>query len=113
MKVDIESGSDLEGLGDDHARSSTRRRFLKSLGAAAAATAFSPLAYAQEKRFDGQTLVYVSWGGVYQDSQKMAYCDPFAAQSGARVIQDGPMNEAKVRTMVAGGSPEGNVCDET
>jgi putative spermidine/putrescine transport system substrate-binding protein len=113
MKVDFEGVGRLERVGDDRACSNTRRRFLKTLGAGAAATALSPLAYAQQKRYDGQTLVYVSWGGVYQDSQKMAYCDPFASESGARLIQDGPMNEAKVRTMVAGGSPEWNVCDVT
>jgi putative spermidine/putrescine transport system substrate-binding protein len=58
--------------------------------------------------------VYVSWGGVYQEWQKKSYCDPFAAETGARVIQDGPVNEAKIRSMVsAGGDPDWNVIDVT
>ena len=89
-----------------------RRQFLAGLGAAAAA-GLPFAAQAQARKFEGQKLVYVSWGGVYQDSQKASFCDPFAAETGARVIQDGPMNEAKVRTMASGGTPEWDVCDVT
>jgi putative spermidine/putrescine transport system substrate-binding protein len=90
-----------------------RRNFLAGIGVAAAAAALPNTGAAQAKKLDGKKLVHVSWGGVYQDSQKLAYCEPFAAETGARVIQDGPMNEAKVRTMVVAGSPEWDVCDVT
>jgi putative spermidine/putrescine transport system substrate-binding protein len=90
-----------------------RRTFLAGAGAAIAGAALPFSAAAQAKTFSGRKLVYVSWGGVYQDSQKLAYCEPFASETGARVIQDGPMNEAKVRTMVGAGSPEWDVCDVT
>lgn len=113
MKVGIENVQSWEQFDDDESRFRSRRKTLQGLCAAMVATILSPLAYAQEKRFPGQMLVYVSWGGVYQDAQKAAYCAPFAIQSGARVIQDGPMSEAKVRTMVAAGNPEWNVCDVT
>jgi putative spermidine/putrescine transport system substrate-binding protein len=88
-----------------------RRTFLAWMGVSLAATPFA--GHAETKKFDGKKLVYVSWGGVYQESQKLAFCEPFMAETGAHVIQDGPMNEAKVRTMVAAGSPEWDVCDVT
>lgn len=91
-----------------------RRRSLLAAATAVAAGATLPFtAHAQAGKLDGRKLVYVSWGGVYQDSQKLAYCDPFTAATGVRVIQDGPMNEAKLRTMVNAGSPEWDVCDVT
>jgi putative spermidine/putrescine transport system substrate-binding protein len=88
----------------------TRRSF--ALGGLMAAAAPS-LVKAQEKSFAGKSLVFTSWGGFYQQSQDTAFCQPFAAATGARVVQDGPMNEPRVRTMVAGGSPEWDVCDVT
>lgn len=36
----------------------------------------------------GQTLVFASSGGIFQDGQKQAIWDPFAAESGATVLQD-------------------------
>ena len=61
----------------------------------------------------GREMVFASWGGSYQDAQKTAYCDPFAAATGATVIQDGPMNGGKLRTMVEGGQPIWDVVDVT
>ncbi|MEJ1974762.1 MAG: extracellular solute-binding protein [Acetobacteraceae bacterium] len=61
----------------------------------------------------GKTVVFASWGGAYQDAEKACYCDPFAAATGARVVQDGPMNAAKFRTMIESGSPDWDVADVT
>lgn len=36
----------------------------------------------------GQTLVFASSGGIFQDGQKAAVWDPFAMESGATVLQD-------------------------
>ena len=51
--------------------------------------------------FKGKTVVFASWGGAYQDAEQTCYCDPFAAATGAKVLQDGPMNDAKFRAMIA------------
>ena len=61
----------------------------------------------------GKTVVFASWGGAYQDAQKVSYCDPFAQITGARVVQDGPMNAAKFRAMIEGGAPDWDVADVT
>jgi len=61
----------------------------------------------------GKTVVFASWGGAYQDAEKQCYCEPFAAATGATVVQDGPMNAAKFRAMIAGGAPDWDVADIT
>ncbi len=61
----------------------------------------------------GQTVVFASWGGAYQDAEKVSYCEPFAAATGAKVLQDGPMNVAKFRSMIEGGAPDWDVADIT
>jgi putative spermidine/putrescine transport system substrate-binding protein len=61
----------------------------------------------------GKTVVFASWGGAYQDAEKASYCDPFAKATGAKVLQDGPMNAAKFRTMIESGAPDWDVADIT
>ena len=61
----------------------------------------------------GTTVVFASWGGAYQDAERVCYCEPFAAATGARVVQDGPMNVAKFRAMIEGGAPDWDVADIT
>jgi len=61
----------------------------------------------------GKTVVFASWGGAYQDAEKSCYCEPFAAATGASVVQDGPMNVAKFRSMIEGGAPDWDVADIT
>jgi len=56
-------------------------------------------------RFEGRTVVFSSYGGSYQDNEKVCYCDPFTEKTGAKVLQDGPIDEAKFRTMVESGHP--------
>jgi putative spermidine/putrescine transport system substrate-binding protein len=67
-------------------------------------------AWAQD-RFAGKKIVFASWGGAYQDAEKAGYCDPFARKSGATVLQDGPVDYAKLRTMIETGEPIWDVVD--
>ena len=57
--------------------------------------------------------MFASWGGAYQDAEKVAYCEPFAKATGATVVQDGPMNVAKFRAMASSGTPDWDVVDIT
>ncbi len=61
----------------------------------------------------GKQMVFASWGGSYQAAQETAYCNPFMEATGATVIQDGPMNGSKLRTMVEAGEPIWDVVDVT
>jgi putative spermidine/putrescine transport system substrate-binding protein len=90
----------------------SRRTFL--LGAVSAAAGLGTIqAYAATIDLKSSTVVFASWGGSYQDAEKICYCEPFAAATGAHVVQDGPMNSAKFRTMVEGGAPDWDVADIT
>ena len=82
----------------------TRRRLLHGASLLTAGAAFAPAARASVD-LKGKTVVFGSWGGAYQDAEKVSYCEPFASITGARVVQDGPMNPAKFRTMIEGGAP--------
>jgi len=88
----------------------TRRLVLRGVPALAGLWAAGARAAADLK---GKTVVFASWGGAYQDAERACYCDPFAAATGARVVQDGPMNIAKFRAMVEGGTPDWDVADVT
>ncbi len=61
----------------------------------------------------GKTVVFASWGGSYQDAERVSYCEPFSTATGARVVQDGPMDSAKFRAMIEGGAPDWDVVDVT
>jgi putative spermidine/putrescine transport system substrate-binding protein len=93
-----------------------RRQFLTAAGGAIAGglvlTGATRAARAQGK-FAGEKVVFASWGGIYQEASKKGYCDSFAAKTGATVIQDGPVDYAKLRTMIQSGSPTWDVVDVT
>jgi putative spermidine/putrescine transport system substrate-binding protein len=91
---------------------STTRRTLLAGAAAAAATPFAALAQGAND-LKGTTVVFASWGGAYQDAEKASYCEPFEKATGAKVVQDGPMNPAKFRAMAASGAPDWDVADIT
>ena len=61
----------------------------------------------------GTTVVFASWGGAYQEAEKVSYCEPFEKATGAKVVQDGPMNVAKFRAMASSGTPDWDVVDIT
>ena len=90
-------------------RPTTRRRVLQG-GSVLALGVRSARAAVDLK---GKTVVFASWGGAYQDAEKQCYCEPFAAATGATVVQDGPMNAAKFRAMIESGAPDWDVADVT
>ena len=92
-------------------RSTTRRTILTG-AAAMAATPFAAKAQGAND-LKGTTVVFTSWGGAYQDAEKVSYCEPFAKATGATVVQDGPMNVAKFRAMASSGTPDWDVVDIT
>jgi putative spermidine/putrescine transport system substrate-binding protein len=61
----------------------------------------------------GLTLTFVSYGGIYQDGQMKAAVDPFGKESGARILQDGPTDNAKIKTQVDSGNVTWDVIDST
>jgi putative spermidine/putrescine transport system substrate-binding protein len=91
---------------------STTRRTVLTGAAALAATPFAARAQGGPD-LKGTTVVFTSWGGAYQDAEKVSYCEPFAKATGATVVQDGPMNVAKFRTMASSGTPDWDVVDIT
>ncbi|WP_165975427.1 polyamine ABC transporter substrate-binding protein [Actinomadura rubrisoli] len=46
------------------------------------------------------TLTFVSTGSPFQDYQKKAWQDPFTAETKVKIRNDGPVDEARLRTMV-------------
>ena len=61
----------------------------------------------------GVTLTFVSYGGIYQEGQTKAAVDPFATESGARILQDGPTDNAKIKAQVDSGNVTWDVIDST
>ena len=61
----------------------------------------------------GITLTFVSYGGIYQDGQMAAAVDPFAKESGAQILQDGPTDNAKIKAQVDSGNVTWDVIDST
>ena len=90
----------------------TTRRAALTGAAAAAALPFGARAQGPMD-LKGTTVVFTSWGGAYQDAEKVSYCEPFEKATGAKVVQDGPMNVAKFRAMASSGTPDWDVVDIT
>ena len=92
----------------------TRRRFGQLTAGVIGFTALAASGIARAAaNLKGKTVVFASWGGAYQDAERAAYCEPFAKATGARVVQDGPMDVAKFRAMIEGGAPDWDVVDIT
>src|SRR5262245_19385709 len=73
----------------------------------AIAMAAAPGAIAQDK-----ALTIVSWGGAYQESQRKAYIEPYASESGTKITEEEYNGEiAKIRAMVEAGSVTWDVVD--
>ena len=87
----------------------TRRTLLRL----AALAPIAGTARAAGPEFAGKSLTFASWGGAFQDAQATCYCAPFAAASGAKVLQAGPVEYAKLRTMIQAGQPVWDVVDIT
>jgi putative spermidine/putrescine transport system substrate-binding protein len=103
----------MDGASKPNGRSVDRRHILKGAFALAAGTTAALSAAKAQSKYAGQKVVFASWGGVYQEASKIGYCDSFAAKTGAIVIQDGPVDYAKLRTMIQSGAPTWDVVDVT
>jgi putative spermidine/putrescine transport system substrate-binding protein len=58
-----------------------------------------------------QQLTFVSWGGSYQEAQTRAWVEPFAAERGITILQDGPTEYAQLMAMVDAGQVFWDVVD--
>jgi putative spermidine/putrescine transport system substrate-binding protein len=94
----------------------TRRAVMRAAGLAGLGGALAPLgggtAFGAQE-YAGKTITFASWGGSYQDAQAASYCAAYSAATGAKVLQGGPVDYAKLRTMVQGGHPVWDVVDVT
>lgn len=61
----------------------------------------------------GLTLTFVSYGGIYQKGQTEAAIGPFAKESGAKILQDGPTDNAKLKAQVESGNVTWDIVDST
>jgi putative spermidine/putrescine transport system substrate-binding protein len=61
----------------------------------------------------GITLTFVSYGGIYQDGQMKAGVTPFGVASGAKILQDGPTDNAKIKAQVTTNNVTWDVIDTT
>ncbi len=57
------------------------------------------------------SMVFTSWGGTTQDAQKKDWAVPFSAQTGIKVVQDGPTDYGKFKAMVQSGNVSWDVVD--
>lgn len=93
------------------ARRWSRREFLTYTGAVAVTASMGPFVHVRHAR-GAQELVFVSWGGAYQDAQREAHIKPFMKATGVRVVEikEGP-RIAKLKAMVESGNVEWDVID--
>src|SRR6185503_5323580 len=74
----------------------SRRRFLGASAGALAATALPQIVRAQGKK----ELVFVGFGGSYQEGQTKAMFEPFEKETGIKVVQTTGVDIAKLRAQV-------------
>ena len=66
-------------------------------------------AHIEEHR--GESFVFTSWGGAYQAAQRQAYIVPYQEQFGIDIVEESPMEYAKIRAMVETQNFSWNVID--
>jgi putative spermidine/putrescine transport system substrate-binding protein len=76
---------------------------------AAAATTAAPATTAQAPPELTGEVVVSSWGGTLQDAQRVAYWDPFTADTGVTVLEGEGPTQAIVKAQVDSGNPEWDV----
>ena len=77
----------------------TRRRFVATTAAGVALTALP--AVATRARAQGKNeLVFVGFGGTYQEGQTKALFEPFTKETGIKVVQTTGVDLAKLRAQV-------------
>lgn len=83
---------------------------LAALALGACSTAGAPGGTGSTEGADGK-LVFASYGSAYQDAQNEAFLDPWAAESGVTVQNDGPTSYPKIQQMVESGNAIWDVVD--
>ena len=63
------------------------------------------------RKHRGKTLNVTSWGGAYQQAQRQAYYQTFDQKFGILIIEDSPVEYAKIRSMVETGNVTWDVVD--
>jgi putative spermidine/putrescine transport system substrate-binding protein len=58
-----------------------------------------------------EEMVFTSWGGTTQEAQAKSWAEPFTAETGIKVLQDGPTDYGKLKAMVDSGSVSWDVID--
>jgi len=76
-----------------------------------ASDAFAVEGYDDPTKWAGRQLVFVSWGGALQDSEREAFLTPFSQATGAEVIDTSQPSEAQIKTMVETGNVEWDVVE--
>jgi len=79
---------------------STRRQFLKSTAAVGAASLAFPNVITRARAAGKNELVFVGFGGSYQDGQTKALFEPFEKETGIKVVQTTGVDLAKLRAQV-------------
>jgi len=75
----------------------SRRRFMSTAAAGAAATVALPNVITRARAQGKNELVFVGFGGTYQDGQTKALFEPFEKETGIKVIQTTGVDLAKLR----------------
>ncbi|WGD37026.1 ABC transporter substrate-binding protein [Lysinibacter sp. HNR] len=65
----------------------------------------------RQHALEGVDLTLASWGGIYQEGQVAAASKPFMEASGARMLDDGPMEYAKIKAQVQSGNVTWDIVD--
>ena len=78
----------------------SRRRFLHTGATAAAASLAFPYVVTRSRAASKNELVFVGFGGTYQDGQTKAYFEPFERETGIKVIQTTGVDLAKLKAQV-------------
>lgn len=58
-----------------------------------------------------EPMVFTSWGGTTQDAQADAWAKPYTAETGTKVLQDGPTDYGKIKAMVEANAVSWDVVD--
>jgi len=85
-----------------------RRDLLKTAGAIAAV---GPFFHIRPAKADKGELVVVSWGGPWNEALRTIMFKDFEAQTGIRVRDDAPPENAKIKAMVESGNVTWDIID--
>jgi len=89
----------------------TRRYFVKTIGAVGATAAVGPFFHARPAQADKGELVVVSWSGSWAKSLREVMFAPFEKETGYKVRDDGPPEAAKLKAMAQSGSVTWDILD--